>query len=220
MQRRPLSRATSAALLVCLVSACSSPTAKPKADDGWRELFDGKTLAGWTPKGGHYDGSPEAWTVEDGAITGRETPKHEGGLLYTTEKYADFEFECDCKCDWPFDSGIFVRMEPKLRGAQVTIDFRQGGEMCAIYSDGFLMHNASVMPKFKRDEWNHFKVRCTGADMHIVTWLNGEQMVDFTIPPGTGEFAREGLIGIQVHGGSDSPPTTKVQFKNLRVKRL
>ena len=219
MQGRSLTRAVCAVSFAVLACACSSPNSASNASAGWKPLFDGKTLAGWTADGGHYDGNA-AWTVEDGAITGRETIKREGGLLYTVDKYSDFEFECDCKCEWPFDSGIFVRMEPKLRGAQVTIDYRPGGEMCAIYSDGFLFHNESVMPKFKKDEWNHFKVRCTGRDMHIVTWLNGEQVVDFTIPSSAGEFASSGLIGIQVHGGSDSPLDTKVQFKNLRVKRL
>ena len=38
----------------------------PAADDGFRPLFNGKDLSGW-------DGNPELWSVEDGAITGKTT---------------------------------------------------------------------------------------------------------------------------------------------------
>jgi hypothetical protein len=217
MQRSP-SRAPFLAAAVLLAGACASTESSPSSEAGWKSLFDGKSLAGWTEHGGHYDGDAD-WTVEDGAITGREAAGHVGGLLYTADAYSDFEFQCDCKCDWPFDSGIFLRMQKELRGAQVTIDFRPDGEMCAIYSDGYLLHNPSTMSKFVKDKWNHFDVSCTGRDMHIVTKLNGETVVDFTIPT-SADFAREGLIGIQVHGGSDSPAGQKVQFKNLRVRDL
>ena len=190
-------------------------------DDAWKVLFDGKTLAGWTEHGGRYDGDAD-WSVEDGAITGREAAGHKGGLLYTVDAYQDFEFECDVKIEWPFDSGIFLRMvpEPGGKGAQVTIDYRPTGEIAALYADGFLLHNEGVIERFKKDAWNHFRVRCVGADMHIETWLNGELVVDYRLAPGTTGYAPTGLIGIQVHGDSDSPPGTKVQFKNLRVKPI
>ncbi|MGB0331297.1 MAG: family 16 glycoside hydrolase, partial [Planctomycetota bacterium] len=58
-------------------AAVSSPSA-----GGWVSLFDGKTLNGWTEKGGRYDGDAD-WSVEDGAIVGREAEGARGGLLYT-----------------------------------------------------------------------------------------------------------------------------------------
>ena len=54
-------------------------------------LFDGTTLEGWTTTGGRYDGKAD-WSVEDGAITGREGPGGEGGLIYTEAEYADTVF--------------------------------------------------------------------------------------------------------------------------------
>ena len=53
--RNPLS-----ALLAFLLVALSPLSAQ----DGFKPLFDGKTLAGW-------DGNPELWSVEDGALTGK-----------------------------------------------------------------------------------------------------------------------------------------------------
>lgn len=35
-------------------------------EDGFRSIFDGKTLDGW-------DGNPNFWSVSDGAITGKTT---------------------------------------------------------------------------------------------------------------------------------------------------
>lgn len=61
----------------------------------WRELFDGRTLAGWVTRGGRYDGDA-AWTVEDGAITGRQSAAREGGLLYTSVPFADYISRSTC----------------------------------------------------------------------------------------------------------------------------
>src|SRR5262245_28974692 len=78
-------------------------------DPAFHSLFDGSTLTGWTPRGGHYDGDA-VWSVEDGGITGRTGSDNAGGLLYTATPHTSFEFQCECKLDYPFDSGIFVRM--------------------------------------------------------------------------------------------------------------
>ena len=38
------------------------------AEKGFKSIFDGKTLDGW-------DGNPKFWSVEDGAITGKQQKK-------------------------------------------------------------------------------------------------------------------------------------------------
>ena len=47
-------------LLLALLSTASLAFA---AEEGFKPLFDGKTLTGW-------DGNPKLWSVKDGAITG------------------------------------------------------------------------------------------------------------------------------------------------------
>ena len=124
--------------------------------------------------------------------------------------------------DYPFDSGLFLRMVPReegLKGAQVTIDHRPGGEICAIYSDGFLEHNERedlLVP----GAWNHFEVRCTGTDMRLEVWVNGEPVTDYRLPVGSAGYARAGRIGIQVHGDRDDPAENAVRFRDLRVREL
>jgi len=207
------------AIHALLLAALSSGAATEQKDDGWREVFDGKSLDGWVTRGGRYDGNAN-WRVEDGAITGSEGENHAGGLIYLAQPYSDFEIELDAYITHPFDSGIFVRMTPKAKGAQVTLDYRDGGEVGGIYSDGYLFHNEAGKERYKKDEWNHFRVRCTGDPMHIVTWMNGELLTDYQLPEHKGEYATSGLIGLQVHGSRDDPPGSHVKFKNIRVKNL
>ncbi|MDP6518549.1 MAG: FAD:protein FMN transferase [Planctomycetota bacterium] len=189
---------------------------------GFLPVFDGETLDGWTTRGGRYDGNA-LWTVEDGAITGREGPGGAGGLLYTERAYADLELELEMRISWPFDSGIFPRMVPDKKGVQLTIDYRPGGEVGGVYSEGFLQHNKDGLEQFKRDSWNHFELRLTGAEMHLEAWMNGAPLCDYRLPE-DGEFrsgfARAGLLGLQVHGSAGAPEGSVVQFRDIRIREL
>lgn len=219
LHRSRLAARLAVATLTCaLANAAPAPQGGGGAD-GWVSLFDGATLAGWTPVGGPYDGNA-AWTVEDGAIVGREGANHAGGLLYTEALYGDHEFECDAWVSYPFDSGVFVRMLTGQRGVQATLDYRDGGEIGGIYSNGYLFHNTEGKAKWRRDEWNAVRVRCVGDPPHVVVWLNGELITDFQVPGGLGTFAPKGRVGIQVHGDRADPAGSKVMFKRLRVREL
>jgi hypothetical protein len=202
-------------LLLLLLAGCAS---SPSEASGARELFDGRTLDGWTTVGGRYDGAAR-WTVEDGALTGRQGLQREGGLIYTAVPYDDFEVQLELKIDWPFDSGIFLRMTPDAKGMQVTVDHREGGECGGLYADGWVLHNPEGWTNFKRGEWNRFVVVCDGEPMHVQAWLNDQPLVDHTLESAEG-YARTGLIGLQVHGGEDVPLETRVQFRNVRVRPL
>ena len=211
--RRLVSKPWSVLLLI--LAGCAS---SPSEASGVRELFDGRTLDGWTTVGGRYDGAAR-WTVEDGALTGRQGLAREGGLIYTEVPYDDFELQLELKIDWPFDSGIFLRMTPDAKGMQVTVDHREGGECGGLYADGWVLHNPEGWTHFKRGEWNRFVVVCDGEPMRVAAWLNDQPLVDHRLESAEG-YARTGLIGLQVHGGEDVPLETKVAFRNVRVRPL
>ena len=199
-----------------------APTAAPPvvpAPSAWVQLFDGNTLAGWVTKGGRYDGKAQ-WRVEDGTITGREGENHAGGLLYTARAYRDFEVELEVYITYPFDSGIFLRMRPDAKGAQVTLDYRPKGEIGGIYADGWWFHNPDAKASYERDAWNHFRVRCEGEPMRVQVWMNGAAITDYTFPEDAEGFAEDGLIGLQVHGSRNDPPGSKVMFRKIRVRDL
>lgn len=73
------------------------------AKDGFKSLFDGKTLTGWR-------GDPALWSVKDGAITGRfDTPlKHSSFLIYS-KPYADFELHFRFRFERNGNSGFQFR---------------------------------------------------------------------------------------------------------------
>ena len=206
-------------LALALTPAPQEASAPHFDDAGFHTVFDGESLDGWVTSGGRYDGFPGCWTIEDGSLVGREGPNGEGGLIYTEQSFANFAFTVDVKIDWPFDSGIFLRMAPEGRGAQITIDYREGGEVGGIYSDGWLEHNPTGAERFQKDEWNHFEVLCYGEPMKIRAWMNGELLVEHDVEATEG-FAPRGLIGLQVHGATNAPPDAEVRFKNMRVREL
>ena len=62
---------------------------------GWVQLFDGKTLDGW-------DGNPEIWHVEDGAIIGESSPEKPSGttnIIYTKVQPANFMLKLEIKLE-------------------------------------------------------------------------------------------------------------------------
>jgi hypothetical protein len=193
----------------------------PPSKGGSISLFDGKTLRGWTTRGGRYDGKAR-WTVEEGCIVGQVGPKGEGGLLYTQRPYANFVLFLEVKIDFPFDSGVFLGMEPRTkgrRGWQVTLDHRPKGEIGGIYSDGWLQHNPKGWAFFKKNEWNRIIVRFQGSPPRIETWVGENKISDYQHKVLKG-FAPFGKIGIQVHGAKKSWWRNKVRFRNLRILEI
>lgn len=82
---------------------------------------------------------PAVWTVEDGAIVGRQdTPGSGwGGYLVTEKTYGDFELRFDANPDWPADTGIMLRKKADtFHGFQVLLDHRQSGSIGGFYGNG------------------------------------------------------------------------------------
>lgn len=135
----------------------SGPKSPP---GGFRSLFDGKTLGGWTARARlpvpKYPGAPvkwrlkgEAfekatkntgrWIVEDGAIVGGQEPpgSGKGAYLVSEEKFGDFELMIDMKPDWKTDSGFLVRTLPGgSPGMQILVDHRPQGGIGGFFGNG------------------------------------------------------------------------------------
>ena len=107
-----------------LATSCSGQTKKGN-NDGFVQIFDGKTLKGW-------EGDPTYWRVEDGALTGEITPatllKTNSFIVWKGGEPADFEFKGEFKITQAGNSGINYRSDPltdvpfALRGYQADID--------------------------------------------------------------------------------------------------
>jgi hypothetical protein len=127
--------------------------------DAYTPLFDGMTLTGWHPAPrlptARYPGGPEPdrksaqyqtaaatsgrWTVEDGAIVGRQDPPGSGlgGYLVSDETFGDFDLVVEARPDWPADTGLMVRATPAGgQGYQILLDHRKSGGIGGFYGNG------------------------------------------------------------------------------------
>ena len=107
---------------------------EPMTDDntGFKSIFDGKTLKDW-------DGDPQYWRVEDGAIVGETTdknlPKYNSFIIWRGGKPADFEIKLEYRISAMGNSALQYRSSELpgvkwvLRGYQADIDGAEWGKM-------------------------------------------------------------------------------------------
>ena len=226
-------------LLVLSVGLVGRP-AGAADDDGFRTIFDGKSLEGW-------DGNPKFWSVEDGAITGKtskeEPTKHNTFLIWRGGKPADFELKVEfrmCDVGYTFcNSGIQIRSwEDKdwvVKGYQPDMDLANG-YTGIVYGEGFrgilaqrgtksvigTDHKPKVKEQFadakelakgiKKGDWNEYDIVFKG---NVLTQkINGQLMCELTDEDTVAR--KDGIIAFQIHAG----PPMKVQFRNIRIKEF
>lgn len=133
--------------------------------EGFRSLFDGKTLAGWhampRPQGGKPPKNAKpgdkdsfyaralksrgSWTVRDGVLIGGQDPPGSGlgGYLVSDDAFGDFELLIDARPDWAVDTGVLVRTTPAGNvGYQILIDHRRDGGIGGFYGNGLANFHA------------------------------------------------------------------------------
>jgi len=201
-------------------------TAEQKAQ-GWENLFDGKTLKGWSVKSG-----VATYKADEGSILGTTTPGSPNTFLVTDETFRDFELTFEVKLDSPhLNSGVQIRSKLKgdkfggrVYGPQVEIQSSPGqsGYIYGEAAGGWQSPEPkSKDPKvnrhdhFKNGQWNQYRVRAVGRK--IQTWINGEAVADLTYDQKLYDDNPEGVIGLQVHGVGDKGPFS-VRWKNIYIK--
>jgi 3-keto-disaccharide hydrolase len=194
----------------------------------WKQLFDGKDLAGWKHVGPGY------MTVEDGLIR-----THGGmGLLYwTSGKLGNCTIRVVFRMrDHDDNSGVFIRIpiEPREEwmpvhyGYEVQImnnpeafgedDYHSTGMLYSL-TKPLVPHVGKPGP-----EWNTMDITLDGPRTVVV--LNGVKVTDYRegdpVPerkhdfePQRGRRPNEGYIGLQNHSDNDI-----VFFKEVAVKML
>ncbi len=227
------------ALIALVTLFCTRHAAVAADDDGYKSLFDGKTLAGW-------DGDPEHWSIEDGAITGKAAKakpmKHNTFIIWRQGELDDFDLTLEYRI-FGGNSGIQYRSfeMPKIDKWVVggyQADFEAGDKFSGIlYGEHFrdilaergqqtvigedhkpkvvdtLGDPAALGSKIKKEDWNTYRVVARGY--HFTQMINGQLMVD-VIDEDKEMRRRSGILALQLHAGHDM----KVQFRNIRLKRL
>lgn len=217
------------ALTAALVAADAPLNTLTKAEEkeGWRLLFDGKSLDQW--RGYKKDALPDGWKVEsDGSFC-----RHGGGDIVTKEQFDSFELVIEWKISPGGNSGIFYRAT-EANGAiyesapemQVLDNTKHGDGKNPKTSAG--ANYALIAPP--RDvtkpagEWNQARLLVDGQ--RVEHWLNGEKLLEYTL--GSPEWtdlvkgskfagwsgygkAAKGHLGLQDHGDL-------VWFRNVKIR--
>src|SRR5258708_7410647 len=102
MQRLRISRVIAGLAATLLVCATGSIRADEKPVRGFVNLFDGKTLTGWTLMGGSGPG----YVPKDGIL---DVPADGGGNLFTEKEYSDFVFRFEFKLFPGSNNGVGIR---------------------------------------------------------------------------------------------------------------
>lgn len=227
-------------LLMAAVVVCGATIAAPAAhggEDGFESIFDGMSLDGW-------DGNPDFWRVEDGAITGQTTrekrAKGNTFIIWRKGELGDFELELEYKIVGG-NSGIQYRSF-ELPGKPWVIcgyqaDLEAGDKVSGIlYGEGFrgilaLRGQKTVIG----DDHKPMQVGTVGDTEAIQGTIKKEDWNTYHITAKGFTFVHRingvvtcevsdedeemrratGLLALQLHVG----PPTKVQFRNIRLRR-
>jgi hypothetical protein len=218
-------------------------------ESGFLPLFDGATLTGWhvsaasshSAASGHRSGG--SWTVEDGAIVGRQDNPGNGGLLVSDATFGDVEVALEFAGDFPVDSGLFLRASEAGAAYQAMIDLYPGGTVGGVYGEGLpgdldvrnyvfldapdrirtlpagfpLPISAAAWPTLWRPDWNELRTRIVGNPPRVTTWLNGVRVMEFADTERRHEGT--GAIALQLHGGGDTTARA-IRFRAIRARRL
>ncbi len=177
----------------------------------WVSLFDGKSLAGWEPRG------KALWSIENGELVGRQGPAGEPGDLFTAARYADFELEAEWKMRWPGNSGFWFKYQGPKTGCQA--DFldqpSEAGILSgSVYCMGLKFVAVNRDPKtVRKDGWNRLRIRMEGDRVQV--WMNGTRVVDGA----ANVFPGPGQLGLQVHAGA-AFQNMEIRVRNARLRRL
>ena len=216
------------------------------AADGWRELFNGRDLAGWSV----HSGSAR-FHVEEGVVVGESVAKSGNTFLCSDESFDDFELTLEYDVDPALNSGVQIRSEFFRRAFTLAID----GKSIPIPADRVHGYQVEIDMDPARDRWwsgglydearrgwldpvdeksarglafteqgrrvsrpgQWNELRIVADGPEMTTWLNGELRAHVS-----DRLTPRGHLALQVHGVGDDAAHVglKVRFRNVRLRSL
>ena len=207
-------------------------------EQGWKSIFDGKTLNGWKAPDMTY------WSVEDGAITGTVTPEHlppeNSFIVWQVGTVDDFELKFQFRMFGPkANSGMQLRSQVRERGLVhgYQADITKHGKSLGGIWDEYGPRNSlaargekvvidekgkrtftqfadaeDLMKGIDLEEWNEYHIIARGP--HIVLKING-RVTSELIDREKGKAASSGVLATPI-----IPEPMKVQYRDIRLKVL
>lgn len=216
------------------------------AEDGFVDLFDGASLAGWVQRGGEaiYEVLPDA---EGGAqIVGTSVIKTPNSFLCTDRDYGDFVLEFEVKVDAGLNSGVQFRSQVFDKPTEFTFDKPDGkavvkkipagrvhGYQCEIDTSdrswsGGVYDEARRGWLYGLDGDQHATARAAfdldgwnryrieAIGDHLSTSINGVPVAHLH-----DSVNPSGLIALQVHSiPNEALAGTQVRWRKVRIKEI
>lgn len=228
-------------LMFAALSTGWTGTQSNAQEDGFKSIFNGKSLEGWR-------GNEKFWRVQDGAIVGESTEENKVDvnrfLVWDQGEVDDFVLKLQFRVSGTekansgvqYRSSLFEDVPDRLSGYQADID-RSGKFIGITYSErtgrGILCQRGEkvtirgkkdkdvekvsdpdeLLKAINMDGWNEMEISAQGN--HLVTKINGN-VTSEVIDEDAEQFKNKGLLGFQIHVG----PPMKIEFKDIRLKRL
>lgn len=215
-------------------SKLNTLTDKEKAE-GWKLLFDGKSLAGWS-NFKKTDVRP-GWVVKDGSLVCADP--HDAGDIVTSEEFSAFVLELDYNISEGGNSGIIFHVtneggavwatgpEFQLEDNAKAADPERCGWLYALYKPEIDAKTGKPLDATKpAGEWNHVKLTITPEKcVHEINGvkyfeynMNGEDFKERVAKSKFGKmplFAKSGKGFVALQGDHGS-----ISFRNIKIRPL
>lgn len=218
-------------------------TAEEKAM-GWRLLFDGMKLIGMRGVQ-KIDPIAAGWKIEAGELKLpkeiKDTDRMTGGDLITSEGYYDFEFRFEWKSTAAAESGVRYMLTEQIGKSPEGLEYQiiddvhnskglKGGGIMrsssleAVIPPGSNAKLLTADPLQRRgDPWNEGRIVVQGNQ--VQHWLNGENVLDFTLGPGLRNTAAANGLRVGPTWGVKKltkialmDQGTEVAFRNMKIR--
>jgi Domain of Unknown Function (DUF1080) len=223
-QVEPMAAATEAAALT-----------NDQKKNGWKLIFDGKTLDGWRV---YLNKENNSWEVKDGMLHCKpfsESGDNKRSDLVTVEEYSSFELSWDWKVAPKSNSGVIYHVTEEFdqpyksgpeyqmiddRGADGKLEeWQKTGGVYAMYAP------VSAKPK-PAGEWNTSRIVVSGN--HVEHWLNGTKVLEYELhspdwkkKKAAGKWKDENGYGMAQKGHADlQDHSSEAWFKNIMLRTL
>lgn len=191
-----------------MIAALAMPVSA--AEPGFVSIFDGKTLDGWK-----INESPEAFSIEDGAIKANGDRCH---LFYEGKvndaKFKNFELRLDVMTRKNSNGGLFIHTVYQKDGWPSGYEVQVNNTQSDPQKSGGLYNTVNNLEAFEDDKWMEYVI--VVKDDKVKVKVNGKELVDYKVEEGKSKLLADGgTFAIQAH---DKGSTTL--YKNIRVKVL
>ncbi len=202
--------------LIVILMVVASAALPANAQDGFKTIFDGKSLDGWKA-----NENVDSWKLKDELLVCHGERSH---LFYVGDDkpFKNFHFKAEVKTTKGSNAGIYFHTKYQASGwpkygyeCQVNVSHTDPKKSSGLYAVQDVAD-----PGIKDDEWYTQEIIVNGRNIELK--INGKTMVNYTEPankaPFSNDFDRrlvEGTFALQAHD-----PESLVYFKNIQVKRL